>query len=119
MSPSKSSNEKAFYMAFVLVVAALCIAILAFGLLVSNSGPRVRHVVEHSINPNGLPTVNQALTIVFDRPITTSSDLQSAIEIQPKVEYTLSQRNQHLTITFDQNLLSGTHYILTLKPGLE
>ncbi|MDX6382220.1 MAG: hypothetical protein QOI57_3244, partial [Rubrobacteraceae bacterium] len=119
MSPSKSpNNNKAFYMSFGLVVGALSVGILALGLLVTTSGPRVRHVVEQSTTANGIASVNQALTIVFDRPIKTS-DYESAIEIEPKVEYTVSHRNQQLNITFDQNLLSNTEYVLTVKPVLE
>jgi hypothetical protein len=123
MSPSKSpnnnnNNNKAFYMSFGLAVGALSVGILALGLLVTTSGPRVRHVVEQSITANGIASVNQALTVVFDRPIKTS-DYESAIEIEPKVEYTVSHRNQQLNITFDQNLLSNTEYVLTVKPVLE
>src|SRR4051812_39132195 len=74
MSLSKSPN-KAFYRAFGLVVASLFVGILVLALLVTTSGPRVRHVVEQSITPNGIASVNQGLTVVFDRPI-ESSDFQ-------------------------------------------
>jgi hypothetical protein len=118
MSLSKSPN-KAFYRAFGLVVAALIIAILVLALLVTSSGPRVRHVVVQSLTGgDGVATANQALSVDFDRPI-QSSDFQSAVEIQPEVDYTVSHRNQQLNITFDQNLLSNTEYVLTIKPLLE
>ena len=114
---SKSPN-KAFYRAFGLVIALLIIGILVLALLVTTNGPRVRHVVLQSPKGGGVSSVNQALTVVFDRPI-ESDDFESAVDIQPKADYTVSHRNQQLNITFDQNLLSGTDYVLTLKPLLE
>jgi Bacterial Ig-like domain len=118
MSPSKSSNSKAFYRAFGLVVAGLIIGILVLALLVTTSGPRVRHVVVQSMRGDDIATVTQALSVDFDRPI-QSSDFQGAVEIQPEVAYTVSHRNQQLNITFDQNLLSNTDYVLTIKPSIE
>src|SRR5919112_3077368 len=58
------------------------------------------------------------LTVVFDRP-TVGSDFKSAIEFDPEVEYTVSHRQGQLSITFDQNLLSNTEYVLTIKPEIE
>jgi len=117
MSP-KTSPNKAFYGAFWFVVAALSVGILILALLVTTSGPRVRQVVAQNPRGEGLASVNQALTVSFDRPI-ESSDYQSAVDIQPEVEHTVSHRNQQLNITFDQNLLSNTDYVLTIKPLLE
>src|SRR3954468_2718784 len=84
-SNDDDDNDKAFYRAFGLVVATLSVGIVVLGLLVSSSGPRVRHVVEQSIRANGgIPGggINQeGLSVVFDRPIeSTTSDFQSAIE---------------------------------------
>src|SRR4051812_41761772 len=114
VSPIEASN-KVFYAAFGLVVAALSLSILVLVLLVSTSGPRVRHVVVQTLNGDDIASVNQALTVVFDRPI-ESTDFQSAIEIEPEVEYTVSYHNQQLNITFDQNLPSNTDYLLTVRP---
>jgi hypothetical protein len=120
---NNDDDDKAFYRAFGLVVATLSVGIVVLGLLVSTSGPRVRHVVEQSISANGGTPggINQeGLSVVFDRPIeSTTSDFQSTIEIEPKVEYTVSHRNQQLNISFEENLLSNTEYLLTVKPMLE
>jgi hypothetical protein len=119
MSPSKSPN-KSFYRAFGIVVGGLSVGILILALLVTTSGPRVRHVVVQSPGANGgVASVNQGLTVVFDRPIESSSDFENAVNIQPKTDYTVSHRNQQLNITFDQNLLSNTDYVLTINPLLE
>lgn len=119
MSPSTSpTSNRAFYAAFGVVIAALSAGILVLAVLVTTSGPRVRHVVEQSLTGNGLASVNQTLTVVFDRPI-ESEDFESAIEIEPEVDYTVSHRNQQLNITFDENLLSNTRYLLTVRPVLE
>lgn len=118
MSFSKSPN-KVFYRAFGLVIAGLSIGILVLALLVSTSGPWVRQVVvQNSSGSGGIATVDQGLSIVFDRPI-QSSDFASAVEIQPQTDYTVNHRNQQLNITFNQNLLSNTTYVLTVKPVLE
>jgi hypothetical protein len=117
MSLSKSPN-KAFYWAFGLVVAILSVGIVVLALLVTTSGPRVRNVVVQSFRGDDVASVNQALTVVFDRPI-QSTDFESAIEIEPRAAYTVSHRNQQLNITFDQNLLSNTDYVLAIKPLLE
>jgi hypothetical protein len=74
--------------------------------------------VVQSFRGDDVASVNQALTVVFDRPI-ESTDFEGAIEIEPQVAYTVSHRNQQLNITFDQNLLSNTDYVLTIKPLLE
>ena len=118
MSLSKSPN-KAFYRAFGLVVAGLSIGVLVLALLVTTSGPRVRQVVvQNGSGGDDIPSVNQGLTIVFDRPI-KSTDFASAIEVSPETDYTVGHRNQQLSITFNQNLLSNTEYVLTVKPVLE
>jgi len=67
----------------------------------------------------GVSSVNQGLSVVFDRPIESSSDFENAVSIQPKTEYTVSHRNQQLNITFEQNLLSNTEYVLSINPLLE
>lgn len=119
-SPGKPPNNKSFYRAFGIVVGGLSVGILILALLVSTSGPRVRHVVVQSPGANGgVSSVNQGLSVVFDRPIESSSDFESAVSIQPKTEYTVSHRNQQLNITFEQNLLSNTDYVLTINPLLE
>ena len=119
MSPSKSPN-KSFYRAFGIVVGGLSVGILILALLVSTSGPRVRHVEVQSPAANGsIASVNQGLSVVFDRAIASSSDFESAVNIEPKTEFTVSHRNQQLNITFEQNLLSNTDYVLTINPLLE
>ncbi len=121
MSTSAPSN-KAFYVAFGSVVAGLSIGILILALLVTTSGPWVRQVVvqNRGSGEEDAASVNQGLTVVFDRPISSSSaDFASAIEIRPQTDYTVSHRNQQLSITFEQNLLSNTDYVLTVKPVLE
>jgi hypothetical protein len=118
MSHSKSPDNKAFYWAFGVVVAGLSVGILVLAVLVTTSGPRVRNVVVQSYRGDDVASANQALTVVFDRPI-ESTDFEGAIEIEPQVAYTVSHRNQQLNITFDQNLLSDTDYVLTVNPLLE
>ncbi len=117
MLPSKSPN-KAFYRAFGLVIAGLVIGISVLALLVTTSGPRVRNVLVQNASGDEIASTNQGLTLVFDRPI-ESGDYDAAIDIQPEVEHTVSHRNQQLNITFNQNLLSNTTYVLTVKPVLE
>jgi hypothetical protein len=117
MSLSKSPN-KAFYRAFGLVVAGLSIGVLILALLVTTSGPRVRQVIAQNRSGDDIASVNQGLTVVFDRPI-KSTDFASAIEVSPETDYTVGHRNQQLSITFNQNLLSNTEYVLTVKPVLE
>lgn len=117
MSTSAPPN-KVFRWAFGLVAAGLVVGILVLALLVTTSGPRVRDVVVQNESDYGIASVNQGLTLVFDRPV-EGDDFESAIGIQPETDYTVSHRNQQLSITFDQNLLSNTDYILTLDPGLE
>ncbi len=116
MSPS-SSPSKAFYWASGLVLAGLSIGILVLALLVTSSGPRVRQVVVQNISGDEIANTNQGLTVVFDRPI-EGADFENAIEIQPEAEHTISHRNQQLSISFDQNLLSNTGYVLTVRPEL-
>src|SRR5919199_4874214 len=120
-SPSPSPGKrgkKAFYWAFGAVVAALSVGILVLALLVTTSGPRVRQVVVQNLSGGQAAITNQGLTVVFDRPI-QDTDFDSAVEIQPAVEHTVSYRNQQLSISFDQNLLSNTDYTLTIKPELK
>jgi Big-like domain-containing protein len=115
MSPSTPAN-RAFYRAFVVVIAGLSIGILVLALLVAKSGPWVRQVVVQNLNGDGgIASVNQGLTVFFDRPI-NSSDFASAVEIEPKTDYTVSHRNQQLSIAFNQDLLTNTDYTLTVKP---
>ena len=118
MSPNKSPN-RAFYRALGLVIAGLSIGILVLALLVTTSGPRVRDVVVQNSSGNSIASVDQGLNVVFDRPITSSTDFASAVEISPETDYTVSHRNQQLSITFNQNLLSSTDYVLTVRPVLE
>ena len=117
MSTSASPN-KAFYRAFGLVIGGLSVGILVLALLVTTSGPRVRHVVMQKESGGEIASVGQGLTVVFDRPI-ESTDFETAIEVQPEADYTVSHRDQQLSITFDQNLLSNTGYVLTVRPELE
>jgi hypothetical protein len=118
MSLSKSPN-RAFYRALGLVIAGLSIGILILALLVSTSGPRVRDVVVQNSSGNGISSVDQGLNVVFDRPISATDDYASAVEISPETDYTVSHRNQQLSVSFNQNLLSNTEYVLTVKPVLE
>ena len=119
MSTSAPSN-KAFYKAFGLVVVGLSIGILVLAFLVTTSGPWVRQVVvQNRGSGEDAASVNQGLTVVFDRPISSSADFADAIDIEPEIDYTVSHRNQQLSITFEQNLLSNTDYVLTVKPVLE
>ena len=117
MSTSASPN-KAFYRAFGLTVAGLIVGILVLALLVTTSGPWVRQVVVQNQSGEGNASVDQGLTVVFDRPI-DSTDFTNAIEVQPKTDFTVSHRNQQLNITFNQNLLTNTDYVLTVRPELE
>jgi hypothetical protein len=117
MSLSKSPN-KTLYGALGVVIAGLSVGILVLALLVTTSGPWVRQVIVQNSAAAGASSVDQGLTVVFDRPI-NSTDFAGVIDIQPKVDYTVSHRNQQLNITFNQNLLSNTDYVLTVYPGLE
>lgn len=120
MLPSKSPN-KAFYRAFGLVIAALSVGIAILALMVTTSGPWVRQVVVQNLSSDGdaASIVDQGLTVVFDRPIESTEDFASAVDIEPQTDYTVSHRNQQLNITFNQNLLSSTDYVLTVKPVLQ
>jgi len=117
MSTSPSPN-KAFYRALVLVIGGLSVGILVLALLVATSGPRVRHVAVQNQSGDRIASVGQGLTVVFDRPI-EGTDFEGAIAFEPEVDYTVSHRQGQLSITFDQNLLSNTEYVLTIKPELE
>ena len=101
-----------------MVIGGLTVGILVLALLVTTSGPRVRNVAVQNQTGERISSVSQGLTVVFDRPI-VGSDFESAIEFDPEVEYTVSHRQGQLSITFDQNLLSNTEYMLTIKPGIE
>jgi Bacterial Ig-like domain len=117
MSTSPSPN-KAFWRALVLVIGGLSVGILVLALLVTTSGPRVRHVAVQNQSGDEIASVGQGLTLVFDRPI-EGTDFESAIEFAPEVDYTVSHRQGQLSITFDQNLLSNTDYVLTIRPEIE
>ena len=117
MSTSPSPN-KAFYRALVMVIGGLSVSILVLALLVTTSGPRVRQVAVQNQNADRISSVGQGLTVVFDRPI-EGTDFESVIEFEPEVNYTVSHRQGQLSITFDQNLLSNTEYVLTVKPEIE
>src|SRR5215210_8180967 len=110
--------NKAFYRALVLVIGGLSVGILGLALLVTTSGPRVRHVAVQNQSGDEIASVGQGLTVVFDRPI-EGTDFESAIEFEPAVDYTVSHREGQLSITFDQNLLSNTEYVLTIRPEIE
>src|SRR5918993_3983830 len=112
------SPNKAFWRALVLVIGGLCVGILVLALLVTTSGPRVRHVAVQNQSGDRISSVSQGLTIVFDRPI-EGSDFEGAIEFEPEADYSVSHRQGQLSITFDQNLLSNTEYVLTIKPEIE
>lgn len=108
---------RAFYGAFALLALVLCAGILALALLVSTSGPRVRHVVVQNQGDEGVGIVGQRLTVFFDRPI-RAKDPGGAVEVRPKTSHTVVRRGQQLDVTFDQNLLSDTKYVLSVGPGL-
>jgi hypothetical protein len=75
-------------------------------------------VVQNREGYQGVAYVGQGLTLVFDRPV-KSTDFAAAIELRPETDYTVSHRNQQLSIIFDENLLSNTGYVLTVSPALE
>ena len=100
------------------MIGGLSAGILVLALLVTTSGPRVRHAVVQKGSGEEIASVGQGLTVVFDRPI-ESTDFETAIEVQPEADHTVSHRNQQLSITFDQNLLSNTEYVLTITPELQ
>lgn len=114
---TSSSSGRAFYGAFALLVVFLCAGILALALVVSTSGPRVRHVVVQNDGDNGAGVVDQRLTVFFDRPI-RAGDPGAAVEVRPQARHTVVRRGQQLGVTFDQNLLSDTRYVLSVGPGL-
>jgi len=112
-------SEKTFHRVLGVVVGGMSICILVLSLLVTTSGPRVRHVVVHNhAGYGGIASVSQGLTLVFDRPV-KSADFESAIELRPEADYSVSHRGQQVSITFDENLLSNTQYVLTAGPALE
>jgi Big-like domain-containing protein len=112
------SSNRAFYGAFALLIAGLSIGILVLALLTTTSGPRVRQVIVQNPGSGGAAIMNQGLTVVFDRPV-EGSDFDAAVDIQPEVEHTVSHRNQQLSVSVDQNLLSNTEYVLKIRPELE
>jgi dipeptidyl aminopeptidase/acylaminoacyl peptidase len=109
---------RTFYGAFAVLVLVLGVGILVLSLLVSTSGPRVRHIVAQNTGDGGLGIVDQRLTVFFDRPV-EANDPASAVEIRPETRRTVTQRGQQVTISFDQNLLSDTEYAVTVGPDLE
>lgn len=109
---------RAFYGAFAVLVLVLGAGILILSLLVSTSGPRVRHVVVQNRGNDGPGIVNQRLSVLFDRPV-EAGDPASTVEVRPETRHTVTQRGQQVTISFDQNLLSDTEYAVTVGPGLE
>lgn len=116
MSTSASPGG-AFYGAFAVVVVILGVGILVLALVVSTSGPRVRHVVVENQREAGVGIVDQRLTVFFDRPI-RAEDPGAAVEVRPKTRHTVTRSGQQLGVTFDQNLLSDTKYVLSVGPGL-
>lgn len=118
MLPSGVSSNRAFYGTFTVLIAGLCIGILVLALLTITSGPRVRQVVVQNPGSGGAAIMNQGLTVVFDRPV-EGADFDDAVDIQPEVEHTVSHRNQQLNVSFDENLLSNTGYVLTVRPELK
>lgn len=115
---TEGPSGRAFYGAFAALVVVLCAGILVLSLLVSTSGPRVRHVVAQNQGDGGPGIVDQRLTVFFDRPV-EAADPAAAVEVRPEARHTVTQRGQQVMITFDQNLLSDTEYAVTVGPGLE
>lgn len=114
---TSASPGRAFYGAFAVMVVVLGVGILVLALVVSTSGPRVRHVVVENQGEDGAGIVDQRLTVFFDRPI-RAGDPGAAVEIRPKTRHTVVRNGQQLGVTFDQNLLSDTEYIVSVGPGL-
>lgn len=117
-STSLPSNET-YHRALGLLVGGMSLCILVLSVLVTTSGPRVRHVVLQNQDGGEVASVDQGLTAVFDRPIKVVGNLEDSVEVRPEAEYTVSQRAGQLNITFDENLLSNTEYALTVGPALE
>ncbi len=100
------------------MIGGLIAGILVLALLVSTSGPRVRHAVAQNPRGDEVASVGGGLTLVFDRPV-EKTDFESVIELEPEAGYAVSHREGQLNIAFDENLLSDTEYTLTVYPGLE
>lgn len=114
---TSASPGRAFYGAFAVVAVVLGAGILVLALVVSTSGPRVRLVVAESRGDDGVGVVDQRLTVFFDRPI-RAEDPGAVVEIRPETRHTVTRRGQQLGVTFDQNLLSDTEYVLSVGPEL-
>jgi len=98
-----------------LLVVALTAGIVVLALLVTTSGPRVRHVVLQQGPDGEVAAVNGGLTLVFDRPVT--GDVARAVEVRPEVDRTVSHRGGRISVAFEENLRSNTEYTLALTPG--
>lgn len=110
-----------FYGTLGSVVAVMLAGILLLSFLVTTSGPRVRHVVVQNRDGDRVLTTNQGLTVVFDRPVEVARgrSVEEELDVSPKIDYTVSHRRGQIGITFEQNLLSDTEYVLTVGPALE
>lgn len=117
MSP-EDPDGKVYRRAFWLMAAGLMAGIVVLAVLVTTSGPRVRHVVVKNDGDGALSVLDQGLTLVFDRPV-AGADVGKAVSVEPAVNHEVSHRQGQVSVSFGENLRSNTDYVLTVAPELK
>ncbi len=111
-------DGKVYRRAFWLMAAGLMAGIVVLAVLVTTSGPRVRHVVVKNTGDGEVSVLDQGLTFVFDRPV-SGGDVGKAVGVEPAVDHEVSHRQGQISVSFGENLRSNTNYVLTVAPELE
>lgn len=113
----KRKPQRAFYRALALLVVALTAAIVVLALLVTTSGPRVRHALVQKGPGGEVSVVDGGLTLVFDRPVVAAGDVSRAFEVRPRTDHTVTHRGGRISVAFRENLRSNAEYTVSLAPG--
>ena len=116
MSPD--TDGKVYRRAFWMVVAGLMAGIAVLAVLVTTSGPRVRHVIVKNTGDGEVSVLDQGLTLVFDRPV-SGGDVGKAVSFEPAVDHKVSHRQGRISVSFEENLRSDTNYVLTVEDELK
>jgi hypothetical protein len=111
------SPGRFFYRALALLVVALGAGIVVLAVLVTTSGPRVRHAALQNLPGGEVSVADQSLTLVFDRPV-EGVDVERAVEVRPEADHTITHRKGQINLSFDKNLLHDTEYTITVAPKL-
>ena len=85
-----------------MVVGVLSVGILVLALLVTTSGPQVRHVKVQKESGGDIASVGQGLTVAFDRP---GYEAQGFLDTRIRPERRQEQQTVAVGNSFDHDLL--------------